>query len=101
MIVKAAAGALLIAASIVVHADNAQAFSFGTCKKSPVSAEGGVRRGEHNAMRAAIAAWQQKTRKMHGSRFADYGYSGDRSISCTWDANGVTYRCRATALPCG
>jgi hypothetical protein len=91
--------ALLAMAGVLLPAIGAEAF--GTCKKASLSAEGPVRKGERSAMRAAIAAWEQKARKTHGRQFSDYWYSGDRTISCTWDASGVNYRCRATALPCG
>lgn len=70
------------------------------CKK-PVSAVGRQVRGEGNARTSAIAAWQRATARQYGRRFADYYYSGDRSFSCTWDPQGVTYRCGVTAMPCG
>ena len=71
-----------------------------TCKAA-VSAEGRERHGERHAMRSAIRHWQNHARDEYGAGFADWYYSGDRTISCTWDDKGVHYVCKATAKPCG
>jgi hypothetical protein len=69
--------------------------------KAPLSANGGVVTGWKPSMAAARTAWERKAARTHGARFANWWYSGDRTIECTWDDRGITYRCRATAIPCG
>jgi hypothetical protein len=71
------------------------------CKKA-VTEEGGCFTSERAAKRSAIKAWENCVRDEHGAAFANWWYSGDRTISCTWTDDKVpVYTCAAKALPCG
>ncbi len=59
-------------------------------------------RGTMAAARAsAIGAWQSRVARKNGARFADWYYSGDRTISCRWNDGGTRFKCEAAAVPCG
>ena len=53
------------------------------------------------AQNAAIGAWQTSANRKHGKRFANWYYSGDRSVSCRWNDRGNRIKCHASAIPCG
>lgn len=53
------------------------------------------------AQESAIAAWQKSVARDKGSRYANWYYSGDRTISCRWNDRGTSFRCSASAVPCG
>lgn len=72
-----------------------------TCKKPAVTAKGHEEHSEREARRSAIHAWEHAAEHKHGFAFSDWWYSADRSIPCTWDADGSHYTCTATALACG
>jgi hypothetical protein len=65
---------------------------------APVTAKGKRQLDIQSARMAAIGAWQKKASKLHGRRFADWWYSGDRVVSCQW--NGRYSWCSTTASPC-
>ena len=93
--------ALIAAAFLATRAPSeAQAFFGDQCLRD-VRAKGSVQNTMGRARSAAIAAWESTVRQRHGSRFANWYYSGDRTIDCSWDQSGTRIRCTATALPCG
>lgn len=92
-------GLLAVAALATVRPTEAQAFG-DTCLRD-VRAQGSAQSTMTGARNAAIAAWESSVRKRHGSRFANWYYSGDRLIDCSWNASGARIRCVASALPCG
>jgi hypothetical protein len=53
------------------------------------------------AQNSAIAAWQKAVARSNGTRYANWYYSGDRTISCRWNERGTVFRCQASAVPCG
>jgi hypothetical protein len=53
------------------------------------------------AQNSAIAAWQKAVQRNKGSRYANWYYSGDRTIACRWNDRGTMFRCQASAVPCG
>ncbi len=88
-----------VATGLMVAA--APAWAFGDVCHGPVAAKGHREHDKHVAMASAIRHWQHSASHKHGARFADWYYSGDRSISCSWDAPGRHFWCTATARPCG
>jgi hypothetical protein len=53
------------------------------------------------AQQSAIAAWQKAVARSNGTRYANWFYSGDRTINCRWNDSGTVFRCQASAVPCG
>jgi hypothetical protein len=62
---------------------------------------GPIRGTISKAQSAAISAWQAAVSRRHGPRFANWYYSGDRTIQCKWNDRGNKIRCQASAVPCG
>lgn len=75
--------------------------AFGDKCYRDVSARGSVQGSMSRAQSAAIAAWESAAYRRHGRGFADWYYSGDRTISCSWDKSGARIVCVAVAMPCG
>jgi hypothetical protein len=80
-------------------ASEAQAFG-DTCYRD-VTARGGVQSRMSAARNAAIAAWETAVSRKHGSRFANWYYSADRTFDCSWNDAGNRIKCTAVAGPCG
>ena len=93
-----AAGAALVALISLAAAGDAHAFG-DTCRKD-VASKGSVQGSMSAARNAAIAAWETQTSKVYGNRYANWWYSGDRTIDCSWDRSGTRIRCTAVAIPC-
>ena len=93
--------ALVALAAILATGAPSEAQAFGDTCLRDVRAKGSVQNTMGRARSAGIAAWESTVRQRHGSRFANWYYSGDRSIDCSWDQSGTRIRCTATALPCG
>ena len=91
----------LLAAAILAFAPASDAQAFGDTCLRDVRAGGRVQNTMGRARSAAIAAWESTVQQRHGRRFADWYYSGDRTIDCSWDGTGTRIRCTAAALPCG
>jgi hypothetical protein len=62
---------------------------------------GAPRNSMSAAQQSAIAAWQKSVVRNHGTRYANWYYSGDRTIACRWNDRGTVFRCQASAVPCG
>lgn len=93
--------AIALVTILALAAGPIDAHAFGdTCRKD-VSARGSVQGSMSKARNAAIAAWETKAARQHGSRYANWYYSGDRTIDCSWDATGRRIQCTAIAGPCG
>lgn len=92
------AGAVIVAVLTLLSAGEASAFG-DTCRKD-VSARGSVQGSMTKARNASISAWETQTARAYGNRYANWWYSGDRTIDCTWDASGRRIRCIAVAIPC-
>lgn len=87
-------------ASIITLAGAGEALAFGdTCLKDVV-ARGSVQGSMSKARSAAVAAWETKVATVHGQRFANWWYSGDRAIDCSWNKSGSRIWCNAVAIPC-
>lgn len=87
-------------AGLVMICSAGEAFAFGdTCHKDVV-ARGRVEGSMSKARDAAIAAWEKKVANVHGQRFANWWYSGDRAVECSWNKSGNRIWCNAIALPC-
>lgn len=54
-----------------------------------------------SAMESAKYHWHEKAEHKYGDHYDDWYWSGDRTISCSWDAPGKHFWCTATARPCG
>ena len=89
----------LVTAILALSAPEAQALG-DQCYRD-AKAQGSVQGSIDRARNSAIAAWESAAQRKHGNRFADWYYSGDRTIDCSWDASGTRIRCVAVALPCG
>ena len=77
------------------------AVAFGDRCYRDVIGRGSVQASMSSARGAAIAAWEQRARGQYGPRFADWYYSGDRTIDCNWNNKGNRIQCTAVAVPCG
>jgi hypothetical protein len=66
-----------------------------------VSAKGAVSSSYRTAMSNAAAAWESRIARSHGRVYANWYYSADRTISCTWNTSGSQITCVARAGPCG
>lgn len=91
----------LVLAAACLALPTTEAHAFGDQCYRDVRAQGSVQNTMGRARNAAIGAWENAAQKRHGSRFADWYYSGDRTIDCSWDTSGTRIVCKATALPCG
>jgi hypothetical protein len=81
-------------------ADRAEAFFGDRCYGD--LQVGGTVQGTMTAARAAASsAWEARARRQHGTRFANWYYSADRSFDCSWNDKGNRIRCVAIAKPCG
>lgn len=90
---------LVIAAGLGVGSTEAQAF--GDQCFNPLRVEGQDRSSMRAAMASARHQWERVVTQRQGGRYADWYYSGDRSMDCTWDRSGTVIRCTTTATPCG
>jgi hypothetical protein len=88
-------------ATVILAMPSTDAQAFGDQCYRDVRAQGSVQNSMGRARSAAITAWEGAIQNRYGSRFADWYYSGDRTIDCTWDASGTRIRCTAVAQPCG
>lgn len=77
-----------------------EAFAFGDVCHKDVVARGSVEGSMSKARNAAIAAWETKVATLHGPRFANWWYSGDRAVECSWNKKGNRIWCNAVAIPC-
>ena len=50
---------------------------------------------------SAIGAWQGRVARKSGARYANWYYSGDRTLTCRWNDRGTKFKCQASAVPCG
>ena len=91
----------LLPAAVLALATPSEAQIFADTCLRDVRAKGAVRNTMGRALNAVIGAWESTVRQRHGGRFANWYYSGDRTIDCSWDSSGTRIRCTATALPCG
>ncbi len=75
------------------------AFAHDDCR-GPVAATG----RDHGSRRAAVlsaeGAWQASAADLMGIRYANWNYSGEREVACSWADDGSWYRCTARARPC-
>jgi hypothetical protein len=92
----AASAAVALAAALP-----SEAAAFGDQCYGDVKARGSVQGSMSSARNAAIAAWESAASRRYGSRFANWYYSGDRTIDCSWDNSGRRIQCTALAGPCG
>ena len=90
-----------LALPIGVNGQSNEAQAFGDRCYRDVAVRGATRNSMAGAREAAIGAWEVAARQRHGARFADWYYSGDRSIDCDWNAPGRRFWCKAVAIPCG
>jgi hypothetical protein len=95
----AIAGLVIGLFSLITGAEDAQAFG-DTCH-NPLHVRGDVRNSYSSAMASARANWETAVARRHGGRFANWYYSGDREMECTWDRSETRFRCTTTAMPCG
>jgi hypothetical protein len=94
--------ALVIMASAMVGLLMMPAPAHATrCLYPERSATGAFRSTMAAAQASAIGVWQSRVARKNGARFADWYYSGDRTITCRWNDNGTKFRCKAAAVPCG
>lgn len=91
--------AVAAALALCLMADDALAFG-DVCHKD-VAARGAVESSMSRAQTSAIAAWEKKVAAIHGRRFANWWYSGERLIECSWNKAGSRFSCNAIAIPCG
>lgn len=92
---------LIIGLALMSFGATGPAQAFGDqCYYPGVQARGDVRSTMSGARDAAIAAWERQAARKHGARAADWFYSADRGISCSWDNSGRRIRCVAVAAPC-
>jgi hypothetical protein len=84
----------------IVPFENAQAFG-DRCFYPPHSVRGSTQASMSAARGAAIAQWERSAARKYGRAYANWWYSGDREISCSWDASGRRITCAAIAVACG
>jgi hypothetical protein len=82
-------------------ASTVSAAAFGDKCYPPLSAKGDKEHDMRSAMHSAKGKWEKAAHKKYGDHFDHWNYSGDRSVSCKWDAAGSHFSCTATARPCG
>jgi len=91
----------MIGAVLVAAAPTAPAQAFGDkCYYPGIQARSDARSSMAGARDAAIAAWQYQAERTYGRRAANWNYSGDRTVTCSWDRSGSRFRCIAVAVPC-
>ena len=68
----------------------------------PLTAKGNSHPDYFTAMALAMKSWEYGVARRDGRRFADWNYSIERGVTCTWrgDARDAIYTCTATAQPC-
>jgi hypothetical protein len=94
--------ALVMVVGFVLPAGTAApAQAFGDTCHRDVTARGSVQGSMSSARGAAIDAWERAVSRKHGSRFANWYYSADRTFDCSWNTGGNRITCVATAGPCG
>jgi hypothetical protein len=89
------------AALVVLLALTADPAHATRCLYPERAVAGPVRGKFKDAQNAAIGAWQSAVARKNGKRFANWYYSGDRTINCNWNDRGNRIRCQAVAVPCG
>ena len=90
-----------ILAIVLQSATAVPAAAFGDkCHYPGVQARGAVASSMSGAMNNAIRAWQSATARSFGPRAANWYYSGDRNIACSWNRAGDRINCVASAVPC-
>ncbi|MEQ1648099.1 MAG: hypothetical protein ABL898_05880 [Hyphomicrobiaceae bacterium] len=95
-LLKAALSATALTILSVVPAN-----AFGDkCYYPGIQARGDVRSSMQSAQQSAIANWQLIAERQHGRRAANWYYSGDRTIECSWNRSGSQIRCVAVAVAC-
>ena len=96
---------VLIAVSAVLVATSASiapAAAFGDrCFYPGISVRGSVQGSMSAARSSSTSAWESRAARAHGRRYADWWYSGDREIDCSWDKSGRRFTCVAYAVACG
>jgi hypothetical protein len=95
----ALAAAAGLAALAVSSLGSAPATAWDTCH-APLKGKGHKTHDMRSAMASAKHHWVHAADDKYDSKFADWYYSGDRSISCSWDKPGRHFWCTATARPC-
>lgn len=78
-----------------------EAQAFGDKCFKPLKVTGDWSPSHRSAMASARGAWEAEVEARHGGRFANWYYSGDRTMDCKWDASGESFICATTATPCG
>ncbi len=68
--------------------------------KPALSAKGATEHSMRDAIEAAKYAWHEKAEHKFGDAWDNWYWSGDRSVSCSWDKPGKHFTCTATARPC-
>ena len=91
----------IVAAAALLALGTVSAQAFGDKCYGPLSAKGHKEHSMRAAMEAAKDKWEKAADKKYGDDFDDWDYSGDRTISCSWDAPGRHFWCTASARPCG
>lgn len=89
---------LVATASLTAMSGAASAFG-DVCY--PAIRDEGEGRSLHAAMHDAIDSWRHAVKHKYGAKYANWWYSGDRNIDCTWNATATHFRCAARATPCG
>jgi hypothetical protein len=90
-----------VLATVMSVATIDQASAFGDRCFDPVGARGSAANSMRGAWASASAAWENAVARKHGSRYARWTYSGDRTFNCTWNGRGDRIVCNAEAIPCG
>lgn len=89
---------VVAAAALALYSSDARAFG-DTCK-APLQAGSGRQADIRAARAAAISAWQRGAMKRNGAPYADWYYSADRAVNCTWPEPATYVHCVAVASPC-
>lgn len=68
----------------------------------PLIAKGNSHSDYFTAMAHAMKAWEFGVARRDGRRFANWNYSIERGVTCTWrgDGRNAIYTCTANAQPC-
>jgi hypothetical protein len=77
------------------------AAAFGDRCFDPITVRGQVAGSMRAAWASAESAWESAAARRHGSRYANWSYSADRTFDCSWNIDGNRIRCTAEATPCG
>jgi hypothetical protein len=91
----------VVLAAVAMVATVGPASAFGDRCFDPIGARGSAANSMRGAWASASAAWENAVARKHGSRYARWNYSGDRTFDCTWNGRGDRIVCNAEAIPCG